>query len=80
MAEKKTKPPADAPEGDVTFTPDPAFEQAAAPAARRYQVLASGISTPRGPFYQGETLDGAIIGDDARIQKLLEAGAIREVK
>jgi hypothetical protein len=53
---------------------------AAAPkAAARYKVLSSGISTATGAHYRDEVVSADDIGDAARVQKLLDKGAIEAV-
>lgn len=58
-------------------TPD---EGAHETGALHYKVLIAGISRPGlAPAYQGEVVEGATLGDDARIQKLLELRRIEPV-
>ena len=45
----------------------------------QYRVLSGGISTPHGPAWRGDVVDGAYLGDAARVRALLVRGSIEVV-
>lgn len=60
--------------------PRSAQEHPPAPARPgRYRVRSSGISTPTGTVWRGETVTAAALGDAARVAHLLAKRAIEDV-
>ena len=73
-AARRAPPKAQAP------SPAPTIVSAEAPGATvRYRVLSSGISTPAGAVYRGAIVTAASLGDETRVDALLDRGAIEEV-
>ncbi len=72
------KPPPRARPAPSAAPPEPA--QRSVPAvSTRYRVVSGGISTPGGPVWTGEIMSAERLGDETRVAKLLERGAIVEV-